>query len=442
MPFAEEAATVGAIDRPFGLRLPWSVWRFLLARAQEESPFFNMRVLAMLPLGFASGLPLALSGGTLQAWLTVAGVDIRAIGAFSLVGLPYSTKFLWAPLLDRFSPPILGRRRGWILLFQLGLCGVIVWFSSADPVRQLPLFGAAALVLAFLSASQDVVADAYRTDLLRDRERGMGVGAFVTSYRLAMLVSGALALVLADRLGWRPTYLLMACALAAAASYTPLAPEPARAAPPPTLAAAVAGPVRDLMERPGVASMLALIVLYKLGDAFAGTLTTAFLIRGAGFTPTDVGVINKGLGLVSTIAGAVGGGALMARLGLFRSLMGFGMLQAVSNLSFALLALVGKSYPLMVAAVGFENLSGGMGTAAFVAFLMALCSRRHSATQYALLSALASVGRVVIGPPAGLLAASASWPVFFLITFLAALPGLILLHLLRHRLEGMEVPCH
>jgi len=404
--------------------------------------FLNRRLLVMLPLGFASGLPLALSSGTLQAWLTVAGIDIRSIGLFSLAGLPYTLKFLWSPLLDRFIPPFLGRRRGWIVIFQAGLCLVTAQLGFQDPVRALKLFGVSALAMAFLSASQDIVIDAYRTDVLRERERGLGAALSVTAYRIAMLVSGALALILADRMGWGDTYLCMAAIMGIVSCFTLLAPEPEECAPPPDLASAVTEPFRDFMARKGAVALLALIVLYKMGDAFAGTLTTAFLIRGAGFTPTEVGVINKGFGLAATIFGAVAGGVIMTRLGLFASLMSFGILQAVSNLAFMALAMVGKSYSVMVAAVGIENLCGGLGTAAFVAFLMALCSKRYSATQYALLSALASVGRVLVGPPAGLLAAHTTWPIFFFTTFLAALPGLMLLYLLRGRLqEGGSTPC-
>ncbi len=354
----------------------------------------------MGPLGFASGLPLALSSGTLQAWLTVEGIDIRAIALFSLAGLPYTTKFLWAPLLDRYVPPILGRRRGWLILFQLGISMVLWAMGTGHPASHMGLYGFAALALAALSASQDVVADAYRTDILPSRERGLGAGIFVTAYRLAMLVSGALALVLADRLGWSFTYMAMAGLMFAVAAFTPLYPEPAEAEPPPSLAAAVLDPLKDLLGRKGMISLLLLIVLYKLGDAFAGTLTTPFLIRGVHFTPTEVGLVNKGMGLGATILGAIGGAWLMARLGLYGSLMAFGVLQAVSNLSFALLALVGHNLPMMVAAVGFENLSGGMGTAAFVALLMTICARRYSATQYAILSALAALGRVLVGPAA------------------------------------------
>lgn len=397
------------------------------------------RLAVMLPMGFASGLPLALTSGTLQAWLTVDGVDIRTIGLFSLVGIPYTLKFFWSPIMDRFCPPWLGRRRGWILLTQ----GILVLGISAmaftAPAGAPFLMACFALMVAFSSASQDIVIDAYRTDLLEEKERGFGAGLSVTGYRIAMLVSGALALILSDHIGWQNTYILMAGIMALGIIGTFVGPEPMLLlSPPGSIAEAISGPLREFFSRPAAISMLALIVLYKLGDAFAGTLTTAFLIRGVGFSPTDIGTINKGFGLVATIVGALLGGGLMAKIGLFGSLMFFGILQAVSNLSFMVLAWIGKSYIAMIAAVGFENLSGGMGTAAFVAFLMALCNHRFTATQYALLSALASLGRVFVGPPSGFLVNWVGWPHFFFITTLVALPGLVLLWWMKHHVSGLE----
>lgn len=399
----------------------------------------NRRIGVMLFLGFSSGLPLALTGGTLQAWLTVEGVDLRTIGIFTLVGLPYTVKFLWAPLMDRFVFPWLGRRRGWILFTQLALMVFITALGLSSPRHAPLLLGLLALMVAFTSASQDVVFDAYRTDVLRQRERGLGAAVSVTGYRIAMLVSGALAMILSEVLGWRFTYLLMAGLMMVGLMATLLGPEPERQSPPPrTLGEAVWGPLQDFFSRAGAPALLALIVLYKLGDAFAGSLTTAFLIRGVGFSVGEVGYINKGLGLVATIVGALAGGTLMARLGLYRSLMFYGILQAVSNLSFMVLAQLGKNYAMMVLAVAFENLAGGMGTAAFVAFLMALCNPRFTATQFALLSSLASLGRVFVGPPSGYLVESVGWVVFFFITFLAALPGLFLLWRMRARVRELE----
>ena len=399
----------------------------------------NPRVVTVLFLGFSSGLPLALSGGTLQAWLTVEDVDIKTIGLFSLVGLPYTLKFLWSPLMDRFIVPIFGRRRGWIALSQLALIGLILGMSVTSPHNGLWFLALLAFCLTFVSASQDVAIDAYRTEVLRERERGMGAAVSVTGYRVAMLVSGALALILSEYLGWRATYMLMALIMFIGVVAVWLGPEPEDpGTPPASMKDAVEGPFKEFFSRTGVWSLLALIVLYKLGDAFAGSLTTTFLIRGVNFSVGEVGAINKGMGLASTIIGALFGGVLMARLRLFKALLIFGILQAVSNLSFMVLALVGKSYPLMIFTIAFENLAGGMGTAAFVAFLMILCNHSYTATQFALLSALASLGRVFVGPLSGVLVDGMGWTVFFFTTFLFALPGLVLLWVMREVVKGTE----
>ncbi|HCG73406.1 MAG TPA: muropeptide transporter AmpG, partial [Nitrospina sp.] len=315
----------------------------------------NPRVVTVLFLGFSSGIPLALSGGTLQAWLTVEDVDIKTIGLFSLVGLPYTLKFLWSPLMDRFVVPIFGRRRGWIALSQLALIGLILGMSVTSPQNGLWFLALLAFCLTFVSASQDVAIDAYRTEVLRERERGMGAAVSVTGYRVAMLVSGALALILSEYLGWRATYMLMALIMSIGVVAVWLGPEPEDpGTPPASMKDAVEGPFKEFFSRTGVWSLLALIVLYKLGDAFAGSLTTTFLIRGVNFSVGEVGAINKGMGLASTIIGALFGGILMARLRLFKALLIFGILQAVSNLSFMILALVGKSYPLMIFTIAFE----------------------------------------------------------------------------------------
>jgi PAT family beta-lactamase induction signal transducer AmpG len=401
--------------------------------------FRSPRVAAVLVLGFSSGLPLALTGSTLQAWLTVSGIDIKTIAWFSWIGIPYLLKFLWSPLLDRYVPPFLGRRRGWMLVTQIALVLGILAMGTASPGDGIWRVGAFALWVALASASQDIVVDAYRTDLLPAKERGMGAAAGVLGYRIAMLASGGLALILADQIGWRSTYFLMAALMGAGILASFLAPEPA--APPDTprsLADAVVAPLRDFFSRRGALSLLLLIVLYKFGDALAGTLTTAFLIRGVGFDLTEVGVVNKWLGFASLVTGALLGGALMANMSLYRALLFFGVLQAISNLSFAALAWAGKSYALLVFTVAFENLASGMGTAAFVAFAMALCNQRFSATQYALLSALASLGRTLFGPATGELVALMDWGNFFVVTFLAALPGLFLVWLLREEIAAAE----
>lgn len=401
--------------------------------------FRHRRIAVLLLLGFSSGLPLSLTGNTLQAWMAVTGVDFRMIGVFSLLGLPYALKFLWSPLMDRFAPAWLGRRRGWIVVSQFLLILSITAMAFSSPLKAPWLMGIFALVVAFVSASQDIVIDAYRTDVLPEKERGIGTAVFVTGYRIAMLVSGAIAFIIADRLGWQNTYLIMAGLMLLGVFTTVVGKEPeVKVSPPQSLSDAVLGPLQDFFSRRKAISLLFLIVLYKLGDAYAGTLTTAFLIRGVSFSLTEVGTINKGLGMVSLIVGAVFGGALMVRLGLYRSLIIFGILQAASNLSFMALALVGKSYFMLILAVAVENLTSGMGTAAFVSFLMALCTQRYSATQFALLSSLAALGRVFISPTSGYIVESVGWPVFFFITALAALPGLWMLRHLRPEISGLK----
>ncbi len=403
------------------------------------SRFINRRISTMLFLGFSSGLPLALTSGTLQAWLTVAGIDIRTIGIFALVGLPYTFKFLWSPLMDRFVPPWLGRRRGWMIISQFCLMVAIGAIAAISPNELLWLLGVLAFMVAFLSASQDIAFDAYRADILRPSERGLGAALSVFGYRVAMLVSGALALITAERIGWQSTYLVMAVLMTVGMVTTFLSLEPEEVAETPkTVTSAIVDPLREFLARRAALSLLLLIVLYKLGDAFAGTLTTAFLIRGLGFSVSEVGVINKGLGLIALLLGALSGGALMVRLRMYQSLLWFGLLQAITNLGFMALAVVGKDHLGMALVVALENFAGGMGTAAFVALLMALCDHRFTATQFALLSALAAIGRVLVGPASGYLVEAIGWTDFFLLTFFSALPGLGLLWLLKRTVETLE----
>ena len=399
--------------------------------------FTQRNAAVLLLLGFASGLPLALTAGTLQAWMTVENVDLKTIGFFSLVGQAYVFKFLWSPMMDRYTPPFLGRRRGWLLVTQLALIVGIVAMGFMQPSRDLTLL---AVLVAFCSASQDIVFDAWKTDVLPPEERGSGAAITVLGYRLAMLISGGLALWLADRyLGWQATYWLMALLMVPGLIATLLAREPeAPVREPHSLRQAVAFPLKDFFQRNNAWLLITLIILYKLGDAFAASLTTTFLIRGVGFSAGDVGLVNKTLGLLATIIGALYGGVLMQRLSLFRALMIFGVLQAVSNFAYWLLAVTPPHLWSMASAVFIENLCGGMGTAAFVALLMTLCNKSFSATQFALLSALSAVGRVYVGPAAGWLVELWGWPVFYAFTVVAAVPGLLLLWACRGTLQAMQ----
>lgn len=369
--------------------------------------------------------------------MTVENIDLKTIGFFSLVGQAYVFKFLWSPLMDRYTPPFLGRRRGWLLATQVLLLISIAAMGFLEPGTQLRWMAALAVVIAFCSASQDIVFDAWKTDVLPAEERGTGAAISVLGYRLGMLVSGGLALWMADRwLGWQGMYWLMAALLIPCIIATLLAPEPTDTIPvPKTLEQAVAAPLRDFFGRNNAWLILLLIVLYKLGDAFAMSLTTTFLIRGVGFDAGEVGVVNKTLGLLATIVGALYGGILMQRLSLFRALLIFGILQGASNAGYWLLSITDKHMFSMAAAVFFENLCGGMGTAAFVALLMTLCNKSFSATQFALLSALSAVGRVYVGPVAGWFVEAHGWPTFYLFSVFAAIPGLILLLVCRQTLE-------
>lgn len=401
--------------------------------------FLNNRIFTMLLLGFSSGLPLPLTSGTLQAWLTVAGIDLKTIGLFSLVSIPYTVKFLWSPFMDRFVPPWLGRRRGWILPIQIIIIILISIMGSISPEHAPFLLAILAFSVAFVSASQDIVIDAYRTDVLPEKERGIGAATFITGYRIAMLVAGAVALILSESLGWQKTYWLMAILMTIGILGTMLGKEPdAQIIPPKTIEEAVLGPLKDIFNRRNALLIIFFIILYKLGDAYAGALTTAFLIRGVNFSPTEVGTINKGMGLIATIIGAMFGGTLMIKMGLYRSLMFFGILQMVSNLSFMLLALTGKNYPVMIFSIAFENITGGMGSAAFLAFVMAICNKQYSATQYALLSSMAALGRVFIAPTSGYIVTKTGWTAFFLFTAITALPGLMFLRKLKKIIYDLQ----
>ncbi len=400
----------------------------------------NRRVAAALTLGFASGLPFALSQGTLQGWLAELGLNIKTIGWFTLVGLPYNLKFLWAPLLDRYVPPFLGRRRGWIVLMQALVAIVIAVMGLQAPNDAIYAVAILALLLAFLSASQDVVIDAYRTDSLRPEERGIGSTAVQIGWRVAFYISGALAMVLSGVIGWRATYLTMAAIMGASTLLTLFAPEPeVKVVAPRSLQEAVFEPIREYFGRPGNLALLSLVILYKIGDAAALSLSTAFLIKGVGFTAAQVGAVAKTTSITATIIGTVLGGLAFARLGLYRSLLIFGVLQAATNLLYSLLAVRGHDLSAMVLAVGVDNLAGAMAATIFGAFIMALCDHRFSAFQFALLSALSALSRTFVGPIAAVLVAQVGWPLFFVITFVAGAPGLFLLWRLRARIETLDL---
>ncbi|MGE3319806.1 MAG: MFS transporter [Candidatus Berkiella sp.] len=397
------------------------------------------KMLLILLLGFASGLPLGLSASTLQAWYAMDGVNMVTIGFLALVGQPYVYKFLWSPVLDKYRLPFLGLRRGWMIFTQLSIMVVLVGMAFMRPATDPYQLAFLALCLTFLSATQDIAIDAYRTELLKVEERGMGTSMAVTGYRIAMLVSGGLTMIIAHYSSFSFTYLLMAALMGIGVFATLWGKEPAHYRDPSVnFFVACLLPFKEFFSRKHAYALLAFIVLYKLGDAFAGSLTTAFLLKGVGFTLKEVGLINKTIGLIATLFGVFVGGVLMVRLGLFRSLLYFGILQAITNLLFFALAVVGQHLPLLVATVFLENFSGGLGTAAFMALVMSLCNIRYTATQFALLSSFSAIGRVFVGPASGYLVEMVGWADFFVWTVIFAVPGLLLLWLLRETIFDYE----
>jgi MFS transporter, PAT family, beta-lactamase induction signal transducer AmpG len=400
----------------------------------------DKRMAAILLLSFASGLPFNLtgSGTALQAWLASVQVDIKTIGIFALAGVPYMLKFLWAPLLDRYLPPILGRRRGWILIYQLGLGAGIAAMGLSSPAEQPYTLGVMALIVAFLSASQDIVFDAYRVDVIPPAERALAAAATTFGYRSAAMLASTVLILIAAVVGWRAGYLLMASIMLLMPFVTIRAPEPeSPGRPPRTLADAVWNPLHDLLSRTGAWGFVMLALLYKVGDAFALSLYSAFMIKGVGFSLPEVSLGKIDM-TVSTMAGVALGGWLYLRWGMFRSLLVFGIGQACTNLMYMWLSLAGKHLWLMVLATTLDTCVGGMGQAAFVAFLVSQCSPSFSATQYALLSALTAVPRVIVSSIAGFVVASVGWAHFFVVTFLTAMPGLALLLLVRGRIDELE----
>lgn len=384
----------------------------------------------ILFLGFCSGLPLALTGGTLQAWMTDEGIELATIGRFALVGLPYTAKFLWSPLLDNVQPPFWGRRRGWAILTQCALVASISAMAFASPATSLHELILIAMAVAFFSASQDIVTDAFRTELATSEEVGRAAGVYVMGYRLAMLVSGAVALELAEHLPWRSVYLILAGVMALASLATVFAPEPAST---PEAHAEVRSwneritqPFVDFFLRAGAVEILLFVMIYKLSTMMATALTTPFLME-IGFSKAEIGRVTKIFGLVATILGTLSGGAMMDRIGLKRALWIFGVLQATAGLSFIVIATAGYNLPLLTVAIFVENFMMGLGVAALQGFMMSVCSKQFTGTQFALLSSITAVSRVVLVSQAGVLVESLGWIHYFIFSTLLAIPSLLLL---------------
>src|SRR5271168_347958 len=401
------------------------------------------RLIAVLLMGFASGLPLALTSGSLSFWLSEVGVSRTSIGLFALVGISYSLKFLWSPAIDRLPIPILtarlGRRRGWALAIQPALALAILALGLTDPRSDPGLTALAAVVVTFLSASQDIVIDAYRIELLRPDEQGAGAAATQWGYRFGMLAASAGALYAASFGGWSFAYGLMAGLMFVGMAAVWFTPEPGGIRPlepvpggsplsrvAAWLDGAVVAPFADMLGRRGALAILSFVILYKFGDALAGTMSNPLYVS-VGFTKVEVANIGKAYGFVANLAGLAAGGVLVLRLGIFPALLVCGVLQMLSNLMYVLQAWVGRDVSTLALTIGVENLTGGMGSAAFVAYLSGLCNIAFTATQYALLTSLAAIGRTTLSASGGALADALGWSPFFVLATAACLPGLLLL---------------
>lgn len=400
--------------------------------------YTDRRIVVIFFMGFASGLPLLLTLSTLSYWLAKVGVDKTSIGLFALVGVPYSLKFLWAPVIDQARIPflarLLGHRRSWALVTQAGLIAAILALGGCDPAIDPWTTAAAALCVAFFSASQDIVIDAYRIEILRDDEQGAGAAATQFGYRVGLLAAGAGALALSDFVDWFWVFAAMAALVLVGTVTVLLAPEPhpERAAAPERVAfgerikTAVIGPLADFMQRRGWLVILLFALLYKFGDAIGGVMANPFYVE-LGFTGTEIGSITKVLGLVATLVGVFVGGAMVARYGILWALVIGGILQAATNLLFAVLAMVGNDLTMLGVTIAADNFTGGLGSAAFVAYLSSLCNKAFTGTQYALLTSLMAFGRTVLSSGGGWLADQVDWVTFFVLTTGLAVPGLLLL---------------
>lgn len=385
----------------------------------------NRKMFVALIMGFACGVPLLLTISVLQAWMQQEGIDLATIGIFSLAGLPYTLKFLWAPIFDRFTLPFLGRRKGWLLVSQILLIIAIALLGLTSPSKAPWMVAFSALLVTFFSASQDIVVDAYRREDLKDEELGLGSSMYIYGYRTGMLLASGGGLVLADHIPFSVVYLIMAASLIPGVVAVILAPEPLMVdGQPTTITEAVVEPLKEYFARDGAILILLFILFYKIGDTMASAMTTPFYLD-IGFTKTEIGSVVKLFGFWATLAGSFIGGVLMLRLGINRSLWMFGLLQALSTACFAWLAVAGHNIVLLSGVIAFENISSGMGTAAYIAFMASMTNRRFTATQYALLSSLMGIPRVIASAPTGFIAEHTGWVSFFIFCTLIAIPGIL-----------------
>ncbi|MBW1641884.1 MAG: AmpG family muropeptide MFS transporter [Deltaproteobacteria bacterium] len=388
---------------------------------------FSRRMLVSFIMGFACGLPLLLTISVLQAWMKEEGVDLTVIGLMALVGLPYTLKFVWAPIMDRFTPGFLGRRKGWLFIAQIFLVLSIIGLGQTNPANNPWMVAFAAFLVTFFSASQDIVVDAYRREDLPDRELGLGSSLYVNGYRVGMLLASGGGLIMADHIPFSTVYIIMAACMIPGILTTLLAPEPkVHEGTPKTIVEAVVNPLTEYFSRDGAVLILCFILFYKIGDTMASAITIPFYLD-IGFTKTEIGTVVKLFGFWATIVGSLIGGILMLRIGINRSLWIFGFFQAVSTAGFAILAHIGNNVAALSGVIAFENLSSGMGTAAFVAFMASITNKKFTATQYALLSSLMGVPRVLASAPTGFLAKHMGWESFFIGCALIAAPGMFLL---------------
>lgn len=393
-------------------------------------------------LGFSGGLPNLLTGQTLQAWMQQAGLDLGGIANLNAIALAYTLKVLWAPLVDRIRLPFLGRRRGWLLTLQLALMVAIAAMGGVDPLEQPFVLVGIAITVAFLSATQDIVIDAYNADILAPAERAAGSAMYVLGYRVALVVTGTVAWIMADHLPWRVVYAAMAALMLIGVVATLLAEEPVEPANVPrTLRAALVEPIAEVLRRLGAggfALIIAFAALYRFGDYFAQALIVTFFRSAGQFSFTDIALVNKVGGFAGMALGGLTAGTLVARFGLRKMLVGFGVLAAITNLLYMWLALAGHDMVVFCLAVFVDNMSTALGTAAFVSVLMSVCSPAVSATQFALLTSLSSVGRNVFGPLASSVVEAVGWHGFFIATALMAIPGLGLAWLVAHKFAPTE----
>jgi PAT family beta-lactamase induction signal transducer AmpG len=399
----------------------------------------SKRMLVMFLMGISSGLQLSLIGGTLQIWMRREEVDLKTIGLFAAVALPFTLKFLWAPLLDRYSLPFLGRRKGWLFLSQVALILCTLALGFTNPKENLHLVALISLMLAFFGATQDILIDALRRETIPDQELGLGSSMYMNGYHIAFrMISGMLAIILADFISWSLVYTVMAGFYLLGILATYLVEEPKAPIVPKTILEAVWLPFKEFFSRPGALVILLFIILYKVGDNMAAQMANPMYVD-LQFTNTEIASVTKTFGWISLVLGTFVGAAMMYKLGLKRALIICGLLQAISTYGFSLLAKAGKDLAMLTGVIGFENFTSGMGTAAFAAFMALLTNKRFTVTQYALLTSFMGIPRIILTTPTGYMAQSMGYFGFFTFCTFIALPGLLMITYM-YKLQNVDTP--